>query len=107
MGTKLVLVAWWCMRVLGKKVLDEFKNSHADARGQLDAWLVEVENATWKTPQDIKDKHRSADFLDGNRVIFNIKGNRYRLVVQVRYQNGIVVVERIGTHAEYSKWTLS
>jgi mRNA-degrading endonuclease HigB of HigAB toxin-antitoxin module len=57
----------------------------------------------WKTPHDIKRRYRSADFLADNRVIFDIKGNSYRLVVKVRYQNGLVVVEWVGTHAEYDK----
>lgn len=91
------------MRVLGLLLLDDFKKSHADARGPLDAWRREVEEADWQIPQDIKQRYRSADFLGDNRVIFNIKGNSYRLVVKVRYQNGMVVVEWVGTHAEYSK----
>ena len=91
------------MRLLGLVLLDQFKTSHADARRALDAWQKEAEDANWKSPQDIKQRHRSADFLAGNRVIFNIKGNTYRLVVQVRYQNGLVVLEWVGTHAEYDK----
>jgi mRNA interferase HigB len=91
------------MRILGLLFLDDFKKSHADARGPLDAWRREVEEAKWQSPQDIKQRYRSADFLGDNRVIFNIKGNSYRLVVKVRYQNGMVVVEWVGTHAEYSK----
>ncbi|MDP2110012.1 MAG: type II toxin-antitoxin system HigB family toxin [Thiobacillus sp.] len=91
------------MRILGLPILEEFKRSHADTRRPLDAWRLEVECANWQTTQDIKQSYRSADFLAGNRVIFNIKGNTYRLVVKVRYQNGLVVVEWIGTHAEYSK----
>lgn len=91
------------MRILGLLLIDEFKRAHAGARGSLDAWRHEVEEATWYTPQDIKQRHRSADFLADNRVIFNIKGNSYRLVVKVRYQNGLVVVEWVGTHAEYDK----
>jgi mRNA interferase HigB len=91
------------MHILGLLFLDDFKKSHADARGPLNAWRREVEEAEWQSPQDIKQRHRSADFLGDNRVIFNIKGNSYRLVVKVRYQNGMVVVEWVGTHAEYSK----
>ena len=91
------------MRILGLQLLDDFKQSHADARGPLDAWQDEVARETWQTPQDIKRRYRSADFLADNRVIFNIKGNTYRLVVQVRYRNGLVVIDWIGTHAEYSK----
>ena len=91
------------MRILGLPKIEEFKRSHADARRPLDAWRLEAECANWQTTQDIKQNYRSADFLADNRVIFNIKGNTYRLVVQTRYRNGLVVVEWIGTHAEYSK----
>jgi len=91
------------MRLLGLPIIEAFKRSHADARRPLDAWRLEVERAHWQTTQEIKQHYRSADFLADNRVIFNIKGNTYRLVVKVRYQNGLVVVEWIGTHAEYSK----
>ncbi|MBQ0720649.1 MAG: type II toxin-antitoxin system HigB family toxin [Gammaproteobacteria bacterium] len=91
------------MKVLGRNKLSEFSQQHASAKKALDAWFSEVLGAGWKTPQDIKSRYRSADFLSKNRVIFNIKGNHYRLVVKVRYQNGIVVVEWVGTHAEYDK----
>jgi mRNA interferase HigB len=91
------------MRILGLPLLDNFKQAHADARGALEAWQVEVEREDWKTTQEIKRRYRSVDFLADNRVIFNIKGNRYRLLVQIRYRNGIVVVEWVGTHAEYTK----
>jgi mRNA interferase HigB len=91
------------MRILGLPLLEEFKQRHADSRGQLNAWQTDIEREHWQTPQDIKRSYRSADFLQDNRVIFNIKGNTYRLVVKVRYQNGLVVIEWVGTHAEYSK----
>ena len=91
------------MRILNLPLLEAFKQAHADVRGQLDAWRDEVEREAWLTPQDIKRRYKSADFLAGNRVIFNIKGNSYRLVVQVRYRGGIVLIEWVGTHAEYSK----
>ncbi len=91
------------MQILGLPKLETFKDKHADARGPLDAWRAYVERQSWKSPQDIKRQFASADFLAGNRVIFNIKGNHHRLVVQVRYSNGLVLVEWVGTHAEYSK----
>jgi mRNA interferase HigB len=91
------------MRILSLPLLEDFKRHHADVRGQLDAWRDEVERETWQTSQDIKRRYKSADFLADNRVIFNIKGNSYRLVVQVRYRNRIVVIEWVGTHAEYNK----
>lgn len=91
------------MRILGLPLLEKFKVRTPGARGALDAWQNEIAAADWKSPQDIKNRYRSADFLANNRVIFNIKGNSYRLVVKVRYQNGLVVVEWVGTHAEYDK----
>lgn len=91
------------MRILNLPLLDQYKQNHADVRGQLDAWRDDVGREVWQTPQDIKRRYKSADFLSDNKVIFNIKGNSYRLVVQVRYRNGLVVIEWIGTHAEYSK----
>jgi len=91
------------MKVLGRDKLTKFSQRHANAKKALDAWFSEAEEAKWKTPQDIKNRHSSADFLSDNKVIFNIKGNHYRLVVKVRYQNGIAVVEWVGTHAEYDK----
>lgn len=91
------------MQLVGLFKLDAFKRTHADSRGQLNAWQSEVEAANWSGPQEIKDRYQSASFLADNRVIFNIKGNTYRLVVKARYQNGIVLIEWIGTHAEYDK----
>jgi len=91
------------MRILNLPLLDQYKQDHADVRGPLDAWRDEVGRDTWQTPQDIKRRYKSADFLANNRVIFNIKGNSYRLVVQVQYRHGLVVIEWIGTHAEYNK----
>jgi mRNA interferase HigB len=91
------------MKVLGRDKLLKFSQKHANAKKALDAWFDEAEDAEWNTPQDIKDRHNSADFLSDNRVIFNIKGNHYRLVVKVRYQNGLAVIEWVGTHSEYDK----
>ena len=91
------------MRLFNLPMLDQYKQDHADVRGQLDAWRNDVEQDAWETPQDIRRRYKSADFLSDNRVIFNIKGNSYRLAVQVQYRRGMVVIQWIGTHAEYSK----
>ena len=93
------------MRVGGCDKLLRFSKKHNQAKTALDSWFAEAERAIWKTPQDIKDRYGSTDFLPENRAIFNIKGNHYRLVVKVRYQNGIVAIEWVGTHAEYNKQT--
>jgi len=94
------------MTVVGKKILEDFMKKHARAKSPLSSWIQDVEDADWETPQDIKNRYRSADFLSDNRVVFNIGGNNFRLVVIVRYQNGIVMIDRIGTHAQYDKWKL-
>jgi mRNA interferase HigB len=91
------------MRVLGRDKLVNFYNKHANAKTALESWFHEAEKANWKTSHDIRKQYRSADFISGNRVIFNIKGNHYRLVVMVRYQSGNVLIEDVMTHADYDK----
>lgn len=91
------------MKVLGKDKLKQFYEKHTNSKSALIAWLRDACDSSWSSPQDIKNRYRSADFLSKNRIIFNIKGNNYRLVIQVRYQNGIVAILWVGTHAEYSK----
>ncbi len=91
------------MLVHGKKLLLEFQRRHAAVKSAVDIWLDETEKAAWKGPVDIKRDYPSASFLAGNRVIFNIKGNHCRLVVVVAYVQGMVKIDWIGTHAEYSK----
>lgn len=93
------------MRIVGRKKLDDFAGAHADARSWIENWIADTEAARWRTPQDIKSFYASASFLAGNVVIFNAKGNRYRLEVQVAYNIGVVVVRWMGTHAEYTKRT--
>jgi mRNA interferase HigB len=89
--------------LVGLLKLNEFKKKHADVRGPVDAWCLEVQAADWKSPQCIKNRYRSADFLADNKVIFDINGNRYRLLVKVNFERSIVVVEWIGTHSDYAK----
>jgi mRNA interferase HigB len=92
------------MTVVGLEKLIDFSRSHTDASQQISAWLLEAEEAQWETPLDIKARFPSASFLADNRVIFNIKGKKYRLDAKVSYKTKIVLIKRIGTHAEYSKW---
>ena len=94
------------MRLAGREKLDGFMRKHARARKPLETWISMVEREIWKQPQDTKDMYRSADFLSGNRVVFNIGGNNFRLVVIVRYTATLVLIDRIGTHSEYDKWKL-
>jgi len=79
---------------------------HSRAKSPLSSWLQDAKDSEWKKPQDIRERDNSADFLSNNRVVFNIGGNNFRLVVIVRYQNGIVMIDKVGTHAEYDKWNL-
>lgn len=91
------------MRVISRKTLREFAEQHPDARHALEAWYADVKHATWKTPADIKDVYRNASILANNRVVFNIKGNKYRLVVAIQYEHEIVYIRFIGSHREYDK----
>jgi len=89
------------MRVIGRDKLDAFCGKHADARKWIENWLADTEAAVWLTPQDIKNRYSSASFLAANIVIFNVKGNEYRLEVIAAYKTGVVFVDWIGTHSEY------
>jgi mRNA interferase HigB len=89
------------MRVIAKRMLREFWEVHQDCEQQLKSWFSEAEKAEWKSPEEIRKDFPSASILKSNRVIFNIKGNSYRLIVQINYGSGIVWVRFIGTHEEY------
>lgn len=91
------------MRVISRKTLKDFWGKHADAEQALKAWFHEAKVARWESFSDIRARYGNADNLPGNRVIFNIKGNTYRLIVRVHYRTGIVFVRFIGTHAEYDR----
>jgi mRNA interferase HigB len=82
------------MKVVGRKDLNTFTHKHTDVRAQIDAWLCEVEEAEWQTPNDIKKRYSHASFLANNRVIFNLKGNKYRLDTKVSFKNQVVLVVR-------------
>ena len=92
------------MKVVKRKALEDFKRRHADARSHVDAWLCEAEEAQWKSSHDIKARYATASFLADNRVVFNLKGNKYRLDVKVSYKSQVVLIKRIGTHEEYNNW---
>ena len=91
------------MRVIAKRILRDFWLKHADSEQQLKAWYNEAEQADWKSPNDIKKDYPSASILEDNRMVFNIKGNNYRLIVRINYKYGVVWIRFIGTHAEYDK----
>ncbi len=91
------------MRVIAVRTLKEFweRPAHRDAEQPLRAWYAEAREADWRGPKDIKSKHLSASILGDNRVVFNIKGNKYRLIVAVKYDFRIVYIRFIGTHKDY------
>ena len=91
------------VELLKRKLLIDYQRQHTDSRIPLTNWMNLVKLARWHTPQDIKNAIRSADFLSGNHVIFNIGGNIQRLVVVVVYTAETIIVKWIGTHAEYSR----
>ncbi len=93
------------MRVIAKSTLKNFWEQpvYRDAKGSLESWYEESIKANWSSPQDVKNQYGNASICANNRVVFNIAGNKYRLVVEIQYQAGIVWVKFIGTHAQYDK----
>jgi mRNA interferase HigB len=89
------------MRTIVKRTLREFWQRYPDAEEPLLAWYREVEAEDWDTPAKVKAKYRNASIVGDNRVVFNIKGNDYRLVVKINYRYRVVYVRFVGTHAEY------
>ena len=94
------------MRIIAKRTLREFWESDPacqDCQGSLEAWHSLVAQAEWKTPSDVKRQFRHASLLKENRVVFNIAGNKYRLVVKINYSHCVVYVRFVGTHAQYDQ----
>ena len=93
------------MRIISKKALSDFwlRPGCADAKGPLETWYREAKAAEWKDPADIKAKYGSASILKGGRVVFNIRGNEYRLVAKINFKCGIAYVRFVGTHEEYDR----
>lgn len=91
------------MRVIAKKILRDFWLKHPACEQQLKSWYNEAEIATWKTPNEIKRDYPSASILENNRIVFNIKGNNYRLIIKLNYHYQMVWIRFIGTHAQYDK----
>ena len=91
------------MRIIAKSTLRTFWERHPNAEEPLLAWYRETEKADWESPAQVKERYRSASFVGENRVIFNIKGNDYRLVVKINYPYRVVYVRFVGTHVEYDK----
>ena len=91
------------MRIIKLKYLRDFWIGHADAEPGLRKWAAECLRARWRNLEDVKAYARSADYVGNNRVVFNVCGNKYRLIVAIHYRTGIVLVKAITTHAEYDR----
>ncbi|MCA9996447.1 MAG: type II toxin-antitoxin system HigB family toxin [Anaerolineales bacterium] len=91
------------MSIIARKTLRDFWEKHSDAEQPLRAWYDDTRNANWRSPTEIKAVYRNASILPNNRVVFNIKGNHYRLIVMIRYDLGIVFIRFVGIHAEYDE----
>jgi mRNA interferase HigB len=91
------------MRVISRKPLTELAKRYPEAKVELDAWFDEAEAACWANPVDVKGKYGNASILKGSRVVFNICGNKYRLVVKINYAYGVIYVRFAGTHGEYDR----
>jgi mRNA interferase HigB len=97
------------MIVIGTEAVERYFAAHAGARGiraarsQYEVWLAIATRAEWHTPEDVKLSHPRASILKGGRIVFNIKGNDYRLIAALQYQAGVLVVRFFGAHAEYDR----
>jgi len=97
------------MRIIARRTLKAFVASRAGHKDQpalraaLDAWFAETRRAKWKSSADVKRQHGTASIVSADRIVFNVKGNDYRLVVSVDFEKGIVWIKWIGTHRDYDR----
>ena len=89
------------MRVISRKHLNDLAKRHPDPKAELDAWFHEAQAAAWANPAQIKQQYGNASILKESRVVFNICGNKFRLVVKINYPYSVVYVRFAGTHREY------
>ena len=89
------------MRVISRKTLREFWEKHNDCEQQLKSWYKEIQKANWKNHNELKLEYPSASILKNGRVVFNIKGNKYRLIVKINFDYQIIWIRFVGTHTEY------
>ena len=91
------------MRIHTKRTLREFWERHPDSKEVLDGWYRETRQARWTTPADVRSRHAAASILSHNRAVFRLRGNQYRLVVEIQYRRGAVYIRFVGTHAQYNR----
>jgi mRNA interferase HigB len=90
-------------RIIAKSTLRKFWENHRDSEQYLKTWYDTVLNANWKSPHDIKNTYANASILNSGRVVFNIKGNSYRLVVRFNFEKEWAFIRFVGTHNDYNK----
>ncbi len=91
------------MNVYNKGTLIKFWTKHPDAKKPLELWYHDVCSKTWQKPNHIKEDYATADIIANSRAVFDIKGNKYRIIAAINYQKGWLFIKFIGTHAEYDK----
>lgn len=91
------------MRIVSRKTLLDCARRHADARPAFLDWLASVERVEWSSPADVRLGRWNPAILPGNRAVFRIRGNRYRIVTKIDYANRVVFIRFAGTHAEYDR----
>jgi len=91
------------MRVIAKKILREFWGKYTDSEQQLKSWYSETSKANWKSPNELKAEYTKVSILKSGRAVFNICGNKYRLIVDINYERQWMFIRFIGTHDEYDK----
>ena len=91
------------MRIVALGTLRDFWQRHTDAEIPLRSWYAAASRAEWRNPADVKVAYRNASFVANNRIVFNVKGNAYRLVVAAHYNRGFMFVRFIGSHRDYDK----
>lgn len=94
------------MRLIGKQLLADFKSQYSEVGSQVNSWEAEVNAANWRDPHELKQRYPKAGVVGGNKVVFDFKWNKYRLLTLVTYKNQTVQVIRFGTHKEYMKWKI-
>jgi mRNA interferase HigB len=90
-------------RIFAKSTLREFWEIHPDAEQHLKTWFDTAMSSDWKTPNDVKKTYINASILKSNRIVFNIKGNSYRLVTKINFEKQWIFIRFIGTHVDYGK----
>lgn len=93
------------MRIISKKTLKDFyeQSKYLDSKSSLEAWHKEVLKLNWNNPNEVKEMYRSASIIGNEKVVFNIAGNKYRLIVAINYYAKIIFIKFIGTHKQYDK----